>query len=115
MKKTIFSLLILAALIFSPFELSANAQLQEAPSPQKPAQLTDGQKKQLEEIHLKLLEDKKQMVRKYAEFGIIPQEKADRMIQHFEDHYNLMQKNGFILPHHPHHFKKWHNKQNGGQ
>jgi len=74
--------------------------------------LTDAQKAELAKLHKGILEQKKQLIQKYVEFGVIPKEKADKMIQRFEEHYKMLEENGFIFkgphggsdrgPHHQH-------------
>ena len=68
---------------------------------EKQIQLTESQKAELAEIYQDLLEEKKELIQKYVEFGVLPKEKGDQMIQKFEDHYKMAEKNGFMLPHSP--------------
>ncbi len=67
-------------------------------------QLTEQQKNELAKLHKDILEKKKEMIQKYVEFGVIPEEKGQMMISHFERHYEILEQNGFTLkmPHnHP--------------
>jgi uncharacterized lipoprotein YehR (DUF1307 family) len=59
--------------------------------------LTDAQKAELAKLHKSILEQKKQLIQKYVEFGVIPKEKGDKMIQRFDEHYKMLEQNGFIL------------------
>jgi hypothetical protein len=67
-------------------------------------QLTEQQKSELAKLHKDILEKKKEMIQKYVEFGVIPEEKGQMMIAHFEKHYEMLEQNGFMMklpPHHP--------------
>lgn len=59
--------------------------------------LTDAQKAELAKLHKSILEQKKQLIQKYVEFGVIPKEKGDKMIQRFDEHYKMLEQNGFVL------------------
>jgi polyribonucleotide nucleotidyltransferase len=84
-------------------------QPQQQPSKQQPGQtqpevkLTEQQKTELANLHKDILEKKKEMINKYVEFGVIPEEKGQMMISHFEKHYEMLEQNGFVWKMHPHH------------
>ena len=84
-------------------------QPQQQPSKQQPGQtqpevkLTEQQKTELANLHKDILEKKKEMITKYVEFGVIPEEKGQMMISHFEKHYEMLEQNGFVWKMHPHH------------
>lgn len=58
--------------------------------------LTEAQKGELAKLHKNLLEQKKQLIQKYVEFNVLPKEKGDEMIQRYEEHYKMLEENGFI-------------------
>jgi uncharacterized FlaG/YvyC family protein len=72
---------------------------------QPAVQLTEAQKTELAKLHKDILEKKKEMIQKYVEFGIIPEEKGQMIITHFDKHYEMLEQNGFILRMPPHHNK----------
>ena len=81
-----------------------NGQTGQGQQPQ--VQLSEAQKNELAKLHKDILEKKKEMVQKYVEFGVIPEDKGQLMISYFEKHYEMLEQNGFILkPHLPHHQK----------
>ncbi len=59
-------------------------------------QLTDTQKKELATLHKEILDKKKQVISKYVEYGVIPQEKADKILSRLEKRYERIEQNGFI-------------------
>ncbi len=74
-------------------------------NPDKPEiQLTEQQKSELAKLHKDILEKKKEMIHKYVEFGVLPKEKGQMIISHFDKHYQMLEQNGFMMrmPHnHP--------------
>lgn len=77
-------------------------QNQQQPKQQE-VQLNEQQKAELAKMHKDILEKKKEMINKYVEFGVIPEEKAQMMISHFEKHYEMLEQNGFVWKMHSHH------------
>ncbi|MED1202376.1 YckD family protein [Heyndrickxia acidicola] len=95
---------VLAAAGFSSVHAQETAKQQ--PMEQQHVKLTAKQKAELANLTKDLMEKKKQLVSKYAEFGVIPKEKADKIIAHLDKRYAEMDKNGFIPQwkhHHEHH------------
>ncbi len=74
--------------------------------PQPEVKLTEAQKTELAKLHKDILEKKKEMVKKYVEFGVIPEDKGQMMITHFEKHYEMLEQNGFVLRPMPHQHPK---------
>ena len=109
MKKQILASLTTVALLLGLFVMPIHAEQNKPVEPEKQIQLTETQKAELSEIYQDLLEEKKELIQKYVEFGVIPKEKGDQMIQKFEKHYKMIEQNGFKLPHPPHenHYPKW--------
>jgi uncharacterized lipoprotein YehR (DUF1307 family) len=75
------------------------------PMEKQQVKLTAKQKAELAGLTKDLMEKKKQLVTKYAEFGVIPKEKANKIIAHLDKRYAEMDKNGFMpnWKHHHHH------------
>ncbi|MFS0865436.1 YckD family protein [Fredinandcohnia sp. 179-A 10B2 NHS] len=66
-------------------------------------ELSDAQKKELDAIYLELLETKKKIINKYVEYGVLTQEKADKRLKWFEEHYSKVKEHGYLPMHH----EKW--------
>ncbi|TCP31303.1 uncharacterized protein DUF2680 [Scopulibacillus darangshiensis] len=94
-----------AAILLSAMMLSvAPVQAKETNHPGKsPTQLTEQQKKEISALHQEMLEKRKEIIKKYVEFGVIPQEKGDKIIKHLEKRQSKMAQNGFIPKWHKHH------------
>ncbi len=102
MKKHIVTSLTTVALLLGIFNMPAHAEQNKPAEQEQKIQLTESQKAELSEIYQDLLEEKKELIQKYVEFGVLPKEKGDQMIQKFEDHYKMAEKNGFMMPHFSH-------------
>lgn len=107
MRKYLWSALV--TLLLSVMLISvAYGQKNDVSKPVQPSQpsqpqvqLNEQQKTELAKLHKDILEKKKEMIQKYVEFGVIEEEKGQMMIAHFEKHYEMMEQNGFMMPHHP--------------
>lgn len=109
MKKQFLTSFTTVALLFCLFVMPTHAEKKKPVEQEKQIQLTETQKAELSEIYLELFEEKKELIQKYVEFGVISKEKGNQMIQKFEKHYKMIEQNGFMLPHPPHenHYPKW--------
>jgi hypothetical protein len=105
MKKYVLFMLTAIALVSSTIAAPALAEGNQPPSEVKNVQLTETQKAELKQLHKDVLEKKKELIQKYVEFGVISKEMGDRIIQRYDDHYKLVEQNGFRLHHHPAHHK----------
>lgn len=93
---------IMAACLLSMSIFGATSSFAEVEKPEdaknaEEVKLTDAQKAELAKLHKGILEQKKQLIQKYVEFGVIPKETADKMIQRYEEHYKMLEENGFIF------------------
>lgn len=102
MNKKIFTSLSLVLLLFGFFILPAYAEQPKPIEQVKQVQLTESQKAELAEIYKDILDERKELIQKYVEFGVISKEKGNEMIKRFEEHFKIMEQNGFMFPHHPH-------------
>jgi hypothetical protein len=122
---TLFSCLMLSSVMYTNVHAEKSMeqpkqqqnQTQQQPPSKQPGQtgqqpggqtqpdvkLTEQQKTELAKLHKDILEKKKEMINKYVEFGVIPEEKGQMMISHFEKHYEMLEQNGFVWKMHPHH------------
>ncbi|WP_419880996.1 YckD family protein [Peribacillus sp. B-H-3] len=99
MKKTALILL----LVISMFTLSSASEVFANEQPAAKAekvQLTDKQKSELSSIHEDILAKKKELIMKYVEYGMMSKEQGDKIIQRFEEHYNMLKENGYKMPGH---------------
>ncbi|WP_147535070.1 YckD family protein [Bacillus marasmi] len=104
MRKYLWSVMVtvfLSAMVISVAYAEKNAVNKPVQPAQPQVQLNEQQKAELAKLHKDILEKKKEMIQKYVEFGVIEEEKGQMMIAHFEKHYEMMEQNGFTMPHHP--------------
>ncbi|AGK56117.1 YckD family protein [Bacillus sp. 1NLA3E] len=104
MRKYLWSMIVCLLLSSTMFTVAYGEN--NPGKPAKPAvQLTEQQKTELANLHKDILEKKKEMILKYVEFGVIPEEKGQMIISHFEKHYEMLEQNGFIFRMPPNHHK----------
>lgn len=82
--------------------------MQNNPAQQKQmVKLTKQQKAELTKIHLDILTKKKQLIMKYVEYGVLPKEKGDKILERINAHYQDIKKHGSDIHwdkmHHHHH------------
>ncbi|SFP81613.1 DUF2680 domain-containing protein [Salibacterium halotolerans] len=78
---------------------------EEEQSEEQKVELTEAQQKELAEIHSSILEKRKTLIDKYTEFGVVPEEKREKMKEQLDEGYAKLEERQFIPPH-PHHWKK---------
>ena len=103
MKKLLILGLTCILLSLSPM---AQAYSQEKQTENKTPEITftEEQKSELSKLHQKILTDKKELLNKYVEYGALKQEQADKIIEHLEKRYEMIEERGFQYPpHHMHH------------
>ncbi|WP_180955132.1 YckD family protein [Peribacillus deserti] len=61
--------------------------------------LTQQQKEELSVIHKNILTEKKRLISKYIEFGVLTEEKGQRIINRMDEHYSMLEKEGFMPRH----------------
>lgn len=110
MKNHVLLIFLALALGFGASTSTASAEGNKAPLQERNIQLTEKQKAELKEIHKGILKERKELIRKYVEFEIITEETGDRIIERYEEHYRMVEQNGFLMPHHHFHNKRWKHK-----
>ncbi len=61
---------------------------------------------EIKALKQEVMEKEKQIIEKYVEYGVFPEEKAQKIIQHMEKKYEKLQENNFIPKwDHKHHMK----------
>ena len=102
MNKKILTGFTFFILLLGLFNVPTYAEQDTPAEGDKQIQLTEDQKAELSEIYQDILEEKKELIQKYVEYGVLSKEKGDKMIEKFEAHYKMAEKHGFQLPHRPH-------------
>ncbi|MBO8156916.1 MAG: YckD family protein [Bacillaceae bacterium] len=59
--------------------------------------LTDEQKKEMEALYKEFFDLHKNIIKKYVEYGVITQEKADKKMSFLDKHYEKLKENGFVM------------------
>lgn len=111
MKKHVLFFFLAIAFVFGASVSPTCAAEKQTPLQERSIQLTEKQKAELKEIHKDILEEKKELIRKYVEFEVITEATGDKIIERYEEHYRMVEQNGFMMPHHHFHNKRWKNKQ----
>ncbi|WP_153403369.1 DUF2680 domain-containing protein [Gracilibacillus oryzae] len=70
--------------------------------------LTDEQKQEMAKLQNDMMNQKVAIINKYVEYGVLPEEKAKKMIDHLEAKLDKLEENGFIpkWDRKPHHHKQ---------
>ncbi|WP_456277748.1 YckD family protein [Bacillus sp. AK128] len=92
------------AVLLNPVQAEKDVASEEKPK----VVLTDKQKEELQELHEDMLEDKKEIIKKYIEYGVLTEEKGTEIIEKMEGHFKKLEENGYIPTwdkHHHHHDK----------
>ncbi|UCZ53444.1 YckD family protein [Bacillus shivajii] len=84
-------ILSLGSLGFMPSETNAE-NMDEV----NDVKLTEEQIAEISALHRESLEKNKEIINKYVEYGVFSAEKGQKIITHFEKHYDKLEKNGFI-------------------
>ncbi|MFB4164933.1 YckD family protein [Alteribacillus sp. JSM 102045] len=92
-KWTRLVVIMVAAVMFGSF--SSQAEAYGIHAELKNVDLTEEQKEQLSTLHKNIIEQKKELVDKYVEFGMIPENKREKIKQHLDDRYNRLVENNF--------------------
>ncbi|QGH34702.1 DUF2680 domain-containing protein [Gracilibacillus salitolerans] len=58
--------------------------------------LSDGQIDEIKTLKQEVMEKEKQIIEKYIEYGVFPEEKGQKIIDHMEKKYEKLQENNFI-------------------
>lgn len=92
-KKIMFIVILLMAGSFCSVIQQADAhnndeQMQEV-------ELTEEQKGELAVLHKNILEHKKELVDKYVEFGMLPEDKRQKIKDHLDERYQKLVENDF--------------------
>ncbi|MFZ5967235.1 MAG: YckD family protein [Bacillota bacterium] len=63
-------------------------------------QLTEAQKKEIAKLEKDILEKKKEVISKYVQYGVMTEEKGEKVISRLEERYKKLEQNEFV--------PKWH-------
>ncbi|PAF35833.1 hypothetical protein CHH58_14685 [Terribacillus saccharophilus] len=64
--------------------------------------LTDQQKQEIAALQKQALEQEKQIIEKYVEYGVFSEEKADQIEKHLDQRFKQLEQDGFIPKPHRH-------------
>ncbi len=92
-KWTNFFVIMLAA--GTLFSYSEQAEAYGIHAELKNVDLTEEQKEELSTLHKDIIEKKKELVDKYVEFGMIPENKKEKIKTHLDDRFNRLVENNF--------------------
>ncbi|OIJ10811.1 hypothetical protein BKP37_17270 [Anaerobacillus alkalilacustris] len=95
MRKSVVSLLVVILLSMSLGTVSLAHQHEDEMDMNK-VELTAQQKEELGSLMKDILEKKKEVISKYVQFGVLSQEKAEKINSKFELHYQKLEAEGFI-------------------
>ncbi|NEY72165.1 DUF2680 domain-containing protein [Bacillus mesophilus] len=93
------------------FSFSINpvlAETQTVTKDQPKVELTDEQKEELKELYEEMLESKKEIIKKYIEFGVLTEEKGSKILEKMESRLKELEENNYVPnwdKHHHHHHK----------
>lgn len=96
MRKLIFLLSFVVLVVFIAPTSNVQAHFNGEDWVNKDVKLTDSQKEELGALHKNVLKEKKTIINKYVEYGIIPSDKGDKIITKMEKRYKKMEENEFI-------------------
>jgi hypothetical protein len=100
MKKMVIS--IAAAFIIS-FGFSSLASAEgSGQTPEQKVNLTDEQKAELGKLHEQMYSTKKELVKKYVEYGVFSKEQGDKVLKMMEVKHQKLKANGYMMRWHPH-------------
>ena len=105
MKKSIM-IAAAAMLLFWGIPHIAFAEEKQETMSEDNVKLTDEQLKEVRGIHQNILNEKKKLIQKYVEYGKLSEEEGTKVISRFEHHFQMMEKNGFMMPPNRIHFGK---------
>lgn len=93
----LFSIAMTAAILCSiSFGFGGPTAFAEESGPKQTVELTDKQKKEMEKLYKKMVEQHKKVVDKYVEYGVFTKEKGEKIHQIIDKKYEKLEKNGFI-------------------
>ncbi|OEF96599.1 YckD family protein [Desulfuribacillus alkaliarsenatis] len=72
------------------------AEMHTAENTKAEVNLSVEQKNELAKIHKDLLQNKKQLISKYVEYGVVTKEQGDKITSRFDERYDKLEKNGFV-------------------
>lgn len=90
---------IMVMFLFMSVTISGPIGKAKAEGTPKPT-LTEQQKKELEAMHMDMLNKEKAIIAKYVEFGLITKQAGDMLKAHMDKRFEKIKENGYIPPHH---------------
>ncbi len=100
MKKMVISILAVFMISFS-FGTFAYAE-GEGQTPGQKVNLTAEQKAELGKLHEQMYSTKKELVKKYVEYGVFSKEQGQKVLNMMEEKHQKLKENGYMMRWHPH-------------
>ncbi|UTE75880.1 MULTISPECIES: YckD family protein [unclassified Rossellomorea] len=100
MKKIVVS--IAAAFIISLGFSSIVSAEGQGQAPGQKVNLTEDQKAELGKLHEQMYSTKKELVKKYVEYGVFTKEQGDKVLNMMEAKHQKLKENGYMMRWHPH-------------
>ncbi len=94
-----WAIALLAAVLFTG---AGGIQAEDQKPTETMPELTENQQKELAIMYQDMFDKRKGIISKYVEFGVIEKEKADKIIEHLDEHYRMLEENGFVIEHKHH-------------
>ena len=91
------SKLLLAALLLA-LTFAVNPVYATEHQSKHTVKLSEQQQQELAAIYRVMFDNKRVLIAKYVEFGVISQEHANKWLKHLDERYERLAKNGFIPP-----------------
>ncbi|MBG9910854.1 sporulation protein [Bacillus xiamenensis] len=97
-KRRVFIMLSMMLLLFG-FQVETahgeTPQMEKRPVTQQ-AKLTTEQQKQIEVLEQQILSKRKEVIKKYVQYGVLTKEQGTHITKRMDEHYNHLKNNGFV-------------------
>ncbi|WP_246942523.1 DUF2680 domain-containing protein [Bacillus pinisoli] len=87
---------------------SVNAETESEVNNKPKIELSEDQKKEMQALHEDMLEQKKEIIKKYIEFGVLTEEKGTKIIEKMESRFKELEANGYVPNWDKHHHRHNH-------
>ncbi|WP_277586331.1 DUF2680 domain-containing protein [Psychrobacillus antarcticus] len=107
MSKRLLGVIAAILMTFGIMGLSLEAKAEM----QTDVKLSTEQQEEMKSLQQDALNQKKEIINKYVEYGVFSKEKGDKIITHLEELYIKMEQNGFVPIFHEDDYKKHRSKE----
>ncbi|QDP39123.1 DUF2680 domain-containing protein [Radiobacillus deserti] len=94
---------------FSSLDINAEGNVEPNHEEMEKKELTKDQIAEMKQLHDELVKQRKLIIDKYVEYGVMTEEKAKKMKEHLDFFSKKLKENGYIMEHkkHGHGHNKW--------